>query len=125
MKNYFQSHYFSESRSSLLPSNIAISSAITSYGRIYLSEYLLGDYQLYYSDTDSIIIDKPLNPEKVGLNLGQMRLKYEIQEGYFLSSKIYGLKTKNNKEIIKSSGIPPNLLTFQDFIEIYQGEKKK
>jgi|SRR5882757_4224486 len=42
--------------------SIGIASAITSYSRIYMSQFKKSDdYNLYYTDTDSIYIDKPLN----------------------------------------------------------------
>jgi hypothetical protein len=41
-------------------SNVAIASAVTSYSRIEMIKYkTLTDYQIYYTDTDSIFIDKP------------------------------------------------------------------
>jgi hypothetical protein len=46
--------------------NIAIASAVTAYGRIHMSQFKdpkfmsKYDYNLYYSDTDSIYIDRPL-----------------------------------------------------------------
>ena len=40
--------------------NIAIAAAITSYARIYMAQFKnSNDFKLYYSDTDSIYIDKP------------------------------------------------------------------
>ena len=41
--------------------NIAIASAITAYARIHMSQFKnRDDFILYYSDTDSIYIDRPL-----------------------------------------------------------------
>lgn len=41
--------------------SIAIASAITAYARIHMSQFKNNsDYNLFYSDTDSIYIDKPL-----------------------------------------------------------------
>jgi len=41
---------------------IAVASAITAYARIHMSQFKNNlDYNLYYFDTDSIYIDKPLS----------------------------------------------------------------
>ena len=46
--------------------NIAIAAAVTANARIYMSQYKNNpDFNLYYSDTDSLLIDKPLSPELV------------------------------------------------------------
>jgi hypothetical protein len=57
--------------------------------------------QVYYTDTDSIVTDIPLNESLVGPNLGQFKLEYEIKEGYFISAKTYCLVLKDNSLIIK------------------------
>ena len=36
------------------------------------------DYNIYYTDTDSIVIDKPLPDDKVGNNLGKMKLEHIV-----------------------------------------------
>lgn len=48
------------------------------------------DYNLYYSDTDSIIIDKPLQSYQVGKEIGFMKLENKLTEGTFLAPKVYG-----------------------------------
>lgn len=41
--------------------NVAIASAVTAYARIFMSIFKNNlDYNLYYTDTDSIFVDKPL-----------------------------------------------------------------
>jgi hypothetical protein len=56
-------------------------------------------FNLYYSDTDSAVIDKPLDAELVGKNLGQMKLEYTIEQAVFLAPKVYGFITTNKQEI--------------------------
>src|SRR5882762_5803605 len=54
--------------------SIGIASAITSYSRIYMTHFKNNDnYNLYYTDTDSIYIDKPLDPKFIGTKLGQFK----------------------------------------------------
>jgi hypothetical protein len=88
--------------------NIAIASAITSHARVVMSAYKnSGLFTLYYSDTDSIVIDRPLPEALVGVMMGQMKLEYVIQKAVFLAPKVYGLITENGEEIIKVKGINP------------------
>ena len=63
------------------------------------------DYNLYYSDTDSIYIDSPL-PEKFISNtrLGALKLEGIYDKATFLAPKVYALKI-NNEEIIKIKGL--------------------
>ena len=91
--------------------NIAIASAVTASARIYMSQFKNSDlYNLYYSDTDSIVIDRPLSMELVGNKLGQLKLEYVIKRGIFLAPKVYGLVTSDNKEVIKVKGLRPEVL---------------
>jgi hypothetical protein len=85
--------------------NIALASAITAYSRIYMSLKNNPNFNLYYSDTDSIIIDKELPSEFVGDELNQLKLEYEINKAVFLAPKVYGLETIDGKEIIKVKGL--------------------
>src|SRR6267142_1731253 len=73
--------------------SIAISSAITAYARIHMTQFKNNpDFILYYSDTDSIYIDKPLPPEMVdSKSLGKMKL--ENVEGKVIY-KVKGLSHK-------------------------------
>jgi hypothetical protein len=74
-------------------------------------------------DTDSLILEKPLDPLYVGNKLGQLELEYIIKQGLFLSKKFYALLTSDNKEIIKSKGIKNEnkKLTYEEFKELFKG----
>ena len=65
--------------------SIAIASAITAYARIHMTQFKNNpDFILYYSDTDSIYIDKPLPPEMVdSKSLGKMKLENVLLKLYF------------------------------------------
>jgi len=55
--------------------NIAIASTITAYARSFMSFFKnSSNFHLYYSDTDSILIDKVLPDLLVGKALGQLKL---------------------------------------------------
>lgn len=86
--------------------NIAIASAITAYGRIRMSYFKNNpNFKLYYSDTDSAVIDQPLPEYMVGNGLGQLKLEYTITKAVFLAPKVYGLIDTEGNEIIKAKGL--------------------
>ena len=86
--------------------NIAIASTITAGARIFMSAFKNNPlYNLYYSDTDSIVIDKLLNPRLVGAALGLLKLEYVITRAVFLAPKVYGFITQEGDEVIKVKGV--------------------
>jgi hypothetical protein len=50
------------------------------------------DFNLYYSDTDSIDIDKDkaLDPKFIGPELGKMKLEHIFDDAIYLAPKVYG-----------------------------------
>jgi DNA polymerase type B, organellar and viral len=98
--------------------NISIASAITSYSRIHMSQFKNNpDFKLYYSDTDSITINKPLQDSMIGSALGLMKLENVINKAVFLAPKVYALITNDGKEIVKVKGLSHDViskLTFND-----------
>lgn len=53
----------------------------------------LTDTKVFYTDTDSIVTDKPLKDSQVGKELGKMKLEHNYNEAVFLSPKVYSGKT--------------------------------
>ena len=83
-----------------------ISSAISAYARIHMSFFKNNpEFKLYYSDTDSAVIDKPLPDNMVGSELGQMKLEHTITKAVFLAPKVYGIIDTEGNEIIKAKGL--------------------
>jgi hypothetical protein len=86
--------------------NIAVASFITASARVHMSVFRNNpDYNLYYSDTDSIVIDKPLHEAMVGSLLGQVKLEHVVERAVFLAPKVYGLVTVDGQEVIKVKGL--------------------
>jgi len=58
--------------------NIAISAAVNAYARIDMAkikmDLLAKGYKIYYTDTDSLVIDKPLDDKLVGYSIKKKRL---------------------------------------------------
>jgi DNA polymerase type B, organellar and viral len=100
----------------------------TSYARIFMNEIKLeilkngGD--IYYTDTDSIILNKTyMNKNWIGKNIGQFKIEYDIEEAYFISNKTYCLILKNGETIIKAKGVTNNKLNVNDFKNMYFNNK--
>ena len=87
--------------------NIAIASAITSYSRIHMSQFKNNpNYKLFYTDTDSIYINKPLDDDFISdKKLGKMKLEFIADKAIFIAPKVYGLITNDNRQIIKIKGL--------------------
>jgi hypothetical protein len=92
-----------------LPSAIAI----TAYARMYMFNiiYRLIDLgiEIFYMDTDSIVVNDVLPEDLIGKSLGLFKLEQEIDHGYFISPKLYALKLTNGKTIVKAKGIGSKL----------------
>ena len=109
--------------------SLTTAAAITSYARIYMSKIKLDILSkgglIYYTDTDSIVTDIPLDSNIVGDKLGQFKLEGEVKEAYFATSKTYWMcmKDKNNNEhvIVKLKGGFNGSISKEDFIKMYKG----
>ena len=75
------------------------------------------NFKLYYTDTDSIVVDQPLPDSFVNSTiLGKMKLEHIVKKGIFLAPKLYCFNTNNNELIIKTRGLSPNIqLQIEDF----------
>ena len=97
--------------------SVGIASAVTAHARVFMSQFKNNDkFTLYYTDTDSIFIDKELPEELVGNKIGQFKLEYNLKEGVFLGPKIYAGITNDDIYISKVKGFKnANLIPFDDF----------
>jgi hypothetical protein len=85
--------------------SIGIAAAITAYARIHMTPFLQDpSYNVYYSDTDSIVTDNTIDSKHIGSALGQMKLEYKINKAVFLAPKVYGIITDAGKEVTKVKG---------------------
>jgi hypothetical protein len=99
-------------------SHVGIASAVTSYARIEMMELKmllikLG-IKLYYTDTDSIFVDKELPDYLIGNNLGQLKDELNgkfIKKAYFLGIKKYGYIDIDNNIHSVFSGVERNSLS--------------
>ena len=86
--------------------NIAIASSISAGGRVYMSRLKNSQsYNVYYSDTDSIVIDQPLPDAFVGDRLGQFKLEHHLSRAVFLAPKVYAFVDFKQNEVVKVKGL--------------------
>ena len=103
--------------------SLPISAMTTSYGAIVMNSFLnIADNPCYYTDTDSLFLEKPLDDKYVGKELGKLSFKGKIKRAYFISPKTYCLVMDDDKVIIKSKGIKNSLLNEDNFKELLLGK---
>jgi len=106
-----------------VPSAVHIASAIVAYARILINEYKkIPGNPCIMSDTDSVVLTKPLSEELIGKELGQMKLEYKINKAFFIRNKLYYILTTDNQEVIKSSGIDSSKLSYNLFLDLLSGK---
>jgi hypothetical protein len=93
--------------------SVPISAMVTSYARLIMSEFKNNpNFNLYYSDTDSIDIEQEIDPKYIGKELGQMKLECIFDEVVYLAPKVYGARL-NNEDLVKIKGLK-NPITFEE-----------
>ncbi|SRR5258705_7805320 len=99
--------------------NVAIASAISGGARVWMSLFKNNsNFNLYYSDTDSIVVDAELPSFMIGKELGQYKLEHTLLKAVFLAPKVYALKTNDGEQIIKAKGLTKDAIqniTIADF----------
>ncbi len=98
--------------------NVALASAITSYARIHMTQFKNNsNFSLYYTDTDSAYIDKPLPDYMISETiLGKLKLENILDKAIFLAPKVYSLITELAQHIYKVKGLSHDvILSHNDF----------
>jgi hypothetical protein len=110
--------------------SVCVAAFVTAYARIHMSRFKNNkDFTIYYSDTDSVDIDKPLDSKFVGKELGQMKLEHIFEKIVYLAPKVYAAKIINEEGIeedfvkIKGVKVP---ISFEEMKKLLQkGEATK
>lgn len=87
-----------------------IAAHITAYARLELIKRLHAEVKRgnipYYCDTDSLVLENPMEEEFVDpLEYGKWKLENEVEHGIYLQPKMYAEETQD-KPVIKGKGIP-------------------
>lgn len=110
--------------------SVAISAAITAYGRIHISKLKMNVIQMggniYYSDTDSLVTDILLPESMVdSKQLGLLKLEHVIIKGIFNNNKTYWLlvRDKNGELMVISKGLgfSSYSINFNDHLNLLLG----
>jgi DNA polymerase elongation subunit (family B) len=100
--------------------NIAVASFVTSYARIFMSQFKnKKDIKFFYTDTDSIIVTLESKvPQELIDNklLGKLKLEQTIIKAIFLAPKLYCFLNKESELITKTRGLSHDIqVNLQDF----------
>lgn len=100
--------------------NISIASAVTAYARMHMAKLKKycsrNNIKLYYSDTDSLILDSTLPDNFTGKDLGLLDYEYKIKKYIGLGPKIYRLELENGEILNKVKGLKTaNSISSEDF----------
>lgn len=104
--------------------SIATAAFVNSYARIQINKFKIDILKrggaIYYSDTDSLVLDKNfLNEEWLGSEIGKFKLEYDIKEAYFISNKTYCLLLNNGETVIKTKGVINSSISIEQFKSMY------
>jgi hypothetical protein len=107
--------------------SVPISAAVTAYARIYMHKFKkMNNIIIYYTDTDSIAINKELDKSLVGKDLGQFKLEYISNKAIFLAPKVYYCLTNEGK-FCKIKGLNlanSDIISFNDFFDLLFKDNK-
>ena len=108
---------------------VRFSGFITAQARCILlspfSNKIIDETNLFYTDTDSIFINKKLPDEYVSNTiLGKFKLEYEINKAYFLAPKMYIYETEKGVQM-KMKGIPKKHLKEEYFYNLLEEGNQK
>ncbi len=106
--------------------NVAIAAAVTAYSRIIINTYKLKALELgleiYYSDTDSLVVNGPLPEDMIdSATLGKLKLEHTFKEGIFVMPKVYYLELEDGTVITKTKGFPGSL-TKEQYLALLREE---
>lgn len=82
-------------------------------------------YIVYYSDTDSLFLNKELDPKVIGKGLGQWKLEADIAEAVFIGPKKYCFTDINGNIKKVYAGVNAKQLTIDDYKKIAKGGEVK
>jgi hypothetical protein len=88
---------------------VQIAAVITANARIYMHDFKnIPNNKCYYTDTDSIFLEKPLDNIYIGKELGMFKLEYIVKEGMFISPKVYYINKGDGNDKIVVKGLRIN-----------------
>jgi hypothetical protein len=97
--------------------SIVVSAVVTASARIHMSQFKTNkNISIYYSDTDSLDVDRELDLKYIGHGLGLLKLEHVFNDAIFLAPKMYGGVT-DTYELVKIKGLK-NPVKFNELIPL-------
>jgi len=108
--------------------NVAIAAAVTAHSRMIINTFKLLamklGLQIYYSDTDSLVVNGPLPEEYLdSAKLGKLKLEHTIREGIFVMPKVYYLESTEGEIVTKCKGFAGKLTKVQ-YLDLLKGNSQ-
>jgi len=109
--------------------NVPIAAAVTSYSRMIINGFKLLalklDQDIYYSDTDSLVLNGPLPQEYLdSAHLGKLKLEHVFKEGIFAAPKMSYLELEDGTTVSKCKGYSGKLNKSQ-YLSLLDGNALK
>ena len=99
--------------------SVPLAAAITSYSRMIMNDYKnIPGNDVFYSDTDSVVLQKPLPEDMINNELGGMKFEFKINPGVFPGPKLYALELENGETLIKIRGLHSGDIKFEEMLDI-------
>ena len=93
-------------KQNILDTAVQIAISITAYSRMFLYRYqTIPNNSCFYSDTDSVFLQKRIANYLTGIQLGKLRTVDKIKYAYFISLKSYIYMSHNNLIFLKFKGL--------------------
>lgn len=102
--------------------NVAIAAAITAYARLKLHRLrTVPDNTCAYSDTDSVVLQKPVDPSWLSSELGGLKLECQVGYGVFAAPKVYAIRNDDG-DTVKFKGISKGMASFDHVEALFKGD---
>jgi hypothetical protein len=103
-------------------SSVPTAAATAAYARMALNKFTnIPDNPCIYTDTDSVVLPKPLDSKYLTKNIGSMKLEHVISEGIFIAPKTYAIRTESGDTVFRAKGVRQGLLKWSDYQALLQG----
>jgi len=124
-KSILQDYEFIHTQMDNVTRSIPVAAMITAYAQVFMYPFLsMVDNFCYYTDTDSIFVQKTLDEMHVGDKIGQFKFEGNVEFADFISPKTYYLQMADGRIIVKNKGVSSKM-TFSDFQALARGEEVK
>jgi len=102
---------------------VQIAAAITACARVYMHPFINRE-DCYYTDTDSIVLSKPLPEEMISKEeLGKFKMEYFVKDALFLAPKCYCINADKHDDILVYKGALKSYVSKEWFISQYADPK--